>query len=1270
MHALITELPFRPAVRRGLTALGLLALFGSPAQSAEPASPLPACPPDWRIEVIAEAPDINHPTVIACTPDGRAFVAEDPMDISAPADKPLGRIRCVHPDGTLTTFAEGLHAVFGMQYVDGKLYVLQNPKFSVFEDPHDAAARRSLQRDRVDLIECTNPNPWALDWNDHIPANFRLGMDGFFYFSVGDKGVYGAVGKDGSRLEMHGGGVVRFRPDATALEVFATGTRNCLDLALNDEDEIFTYDNTDERNWLSRAMHIVDGGYYGYPFEHAPPAPHILPPFADYGPGAATGVAIEDDGNLPESYRGSFFIADWGRREVLCLRLEAHGGTYRVDQRIDFLAKAPPDFRPVGIAFADDGQSLYVADWRHPDTKASVDAGRLLRVTFTGDFQPIAKPAWYADAAQGLPCRATISELLVALSHPSRRVRACAQRRLIERKSQPESAREARAALSRLLLDARTPTSARRHALWALDGLAGSESPGAETLDALADADPSVRRQAVRQAGLRRRLEAVPRLLPLLGDGDAAVRRLAAAALGRCGALAAVPRLLDALDDNELWVRQAAWTALGRIGRAAGSWTEIAAGLTSPKTRVGQGVLFSLRDAFDEAVVAVLARFLSQSAPAAAAGPPRAESSGNSPPAAASPGTDPPAASESLRPEAVRRLASLHRKLPPWKGEWWAYHPVDQPPPRKTDDWAGTRAVLETLRSLLHDPDPAVRAAAVDGLREARDAKAAPLLRASFTAERDVTARRRILRALGELADPDAAEILEAVLDDPAAAMDLADEALAAAERVGGARLGEAVRRFAARSGPAASPSAALVTSLRVLGAIGGDEAVATLSEFLAANDPELASAAARALVRRRCDRCVPAVLQALERSRGDVQRNLARALAQAPTPAALGAYLHGLDDPDAGSRDLFRAALRAIETSALPELEHRFARGELSPRLLREVQRIFATPKAVTSWRLAAPLPPGAPPPMDPASEGAALADAFSRSVAGPGGEAVVWKEVTAGSGGLIELGRVLTAGSRHVAFAHAFVESRAAKPSELLVGSGGPVTLWLNGEQVHATTADREWGLDQDRIPVRLRAGANSLLVRTEDLGGGAAISVRIPVGPEGAMFDADAGAPDPLVYRDRAIQGGGNIAKGQTLFRDERGLGCAKCHRVAGEGGAVGPDLSGIGAQYDRAYLAESVLFPSKIVRDDFRLTTIVTQTGELRVGVVRGETAESIVLLDAEGARHEIPKAEVQSRETGALSLMPEGLIDGLSPQEFADLVSYLETLRAAPPRPGE
>ena len=150
-------------------------------------------------------------------PDGRVFVAEDPMDISAPADRTLGRILCLHPDGRVTVFADKLHAVFGMQYLDGKLYVQHTPKFSGFRDDG------GVGRDRVDLIECTNPNPWALDWNDHVPANFRLAMDGYFYMSVGDKGVYGAVGRDGRRAELHGGGILRLRPDGTELEVYCTG---------------------------------------------------------------------------------------------------------------------------------------------------------------------------------------------------------------------------------------------------------------------------------------------------------------------------------------------------------------------------------------------------------------------------------------------------------------------------------------------------------------------------------------------------------------------------------------------------------------------------------------------------------------------------------------------------------------------------------------------------------------------------------------------------------------------------------------------------------------------------------------------------------------------------------------------------------------------------------------------------------------------------------------------------------------------------------------
>ena len=99
----------------------------APAAPPDHGRRLPTPPPGWTLEVVAEAPAVSHPSVVCSAPDGRVFVAEDPMDIRTPrADLAQGRIRCLHPDGRITTFADGLHAVFGMQYLDGKLYVLHN----------------------------------------------------------------------------------------------------------------------------------------------------------------------------------------------------------------------------------------------------------------------------------------------------------------------------------------------------------------------------------------------------------------------------------------------------------------------------------------------------------------------------------------------------------------------------------------------------------------------------------------------------------------------------------------------------------------------------------------------------------------------------------------------------------------------------------------------------------------------------------------------------------------------------------------------------------------------------------------------------------------------------------------------------------------------------------------------------------------------------------------------------------------------------------------
>ena len=68
-----------------------------------------------------------------------------------------------------------------------------------------------------------------------------------------------------------GGGVLRLKPDGSKLEVYSRGTRNHLDVALNSEDELFSYDNTDDGlGWWTRYTHMVDGGYYGYPWDYRP----------------------------------------------------------------------------------------------------------------------------------------------------------------------------------------------------------------------------------------------------------------------------------------------------------------------------------------------------------------------------------------------------------------------------------------------------------------------------------------------------------------------------------------------------------------------------------------------------------------------------------------------------------------------------------------------------------------------------------------------------------------------------------------------------------------------------------------------------------------------------------------------------------------------------------------------------------------------------------------------------------------------------------------
>jgi len=436
----------------------------------------------WSLELVARAPRIRHPSVVCCAPDGRVFVGEDPIDMEGPIDARIDRILCLHPDGRTTVFAEGLGPVFGLMYLEGRLYVQQVPKFSVFRD------EGGVGKDRRDLIECTNPTPTAGNGlNDHIPANFHLGMDGYLYVAVGQKGIYGAVGQDGKRFEMREGGVLRMRPDATGLEVYAHGLRNILDVAINSEDELFAYDNDDHtKTWKVKLLHLVDGGYYGFPYDFKPARRYTLGGIAEYPGGAPTGILAYTEDALPAEYRDNLILCDWGRRTVFRVRVVRDGATYRVAGQEDLIPPGPDDFRPVGITTMPDGMGFYVTDWNLAGWKRKKDdAGRLYRLTWRGTSAATSKPSWYAAAARGETVDVSPASLTEALSHPSRSVRLTAARRLAERGAAPPRGDGA--------VSLKHPDASRRFKAAAALGRKGDRSEVPALLEALGDDDPVVR---------------------------------------------------------------------------------------------------------------------------------------------------------------------------------------------------------------------------------------------------------------------------------------------------------------------------------------------------------------------------------------------------------------------------------------------------------------------------------------------------------------------------------------------------------------------------------------------------------------------------------------------------------------------------------------------------------------------------------------------------------------------------------------------------------
>jgi putative heme-binding domain-containing protein len=134
--------------------------------------------------------------------------------------------------------------------------------------------------------------------------------------------------------------------------------------------------------------------------------------------------------------------------------------------------------------------------------------------------------------------------------------------------------------------------------------------------------------------------------------------------------------------------------------------------------------------------------------------------------------------------------------------------------------------------------------------------------------------------------------------------------------------------------------------------------------------------------------------------------------------------------------------------------------------------------------------------------------------------------------------------------------------------------------------------------------------------------------------------------------------------------KGLGCVDCHRVRGQGGEIGPDLSDVGAKYERVQLIESVLEPSRQIVEGYRPVIVATTEGRVVTGIVKSESAATLELIDADRHRIVVRKADIEERRASETSLMPDNLAATLSPDAFCDLIAFLASLRSSQqPFPG-
>ena len=369
--------------------------------------------------LFATPAEANYPVFVAATADGTLFVSSDGNG-SLGRDPGRGRIlrlRDTDGDGAadeVKEFVADLDSPRGLVFIDGRLVVLHPPHVTAFRDADgDGVAEEQ------DRLVSGIAFDYAQRPADHTSNGLAIGIDGWVYAAIGDFGFMAAEGRDGRKLQLRGGGIVRFRPDGSGLDLFARGTRNNLEAAVGPLLDMIARDNTNDGGGWNVRLHAFTGlEDHGYPRRYMHFADEVVAPLADYGGGSGTGACWIDEPWMPAAINDQPYTCDWGAGWIYRHPLASHGAGYEAKQEpfLEITRATDLDVDALG--------NLYAASWRGGGFDWSGrDVGFVARL----------RPEGLATITLPDVERATATELVAVLAGPSHRLRLDAQAALLRR---------------------------------------------------------------------------------------------------------------------------------------------------------------------------------------------------------------------------------------------------------------------------------------------------------------------------------------------------------------------------------------------------------------------------------------------------------------------------------------------------------------------------------------------------------------------------------------------------------------------------------------------------------------------------------------------------------------------------------------------------------------------------------------------------------------------------------------------------------------------